>query len=333
MMTRLPWLLTVSLAAGCTLHDSNHDTGGPLNLAVAGDYVIAARGTAGIDVVRASTGAVVSHVEPRGEVGAYDDVAADGAVVLAHSVGDERVSSFVLTLDGELTPVDADLEVPSGPYSGVSLAGGWAVVSGGTCAITVLDVEDDGHLARVGQFEAFRGQPDVTMLPGGAGALLSTHFSGDEDAFIDGQEFGVSAMSLAAQGVVDPLGLPGAGFSDGGGTPASWPVRATVAGDLAYVAHGGGLEILRVAADLTLARVAHLDLPFAAVDVAVDGDEAFVVGVPAQVAVVDVADPAAPRFDRTLPLVGDGSMPTAVALAGGAIYVAANAGGLLRLPR
>lgn len=333
-MTRAwAWLATATVLGGCDLHGANNDTGGAINLAVSGDYVLAARGTAGLDVVQASTGQVVSHLDPGGGAGTYDDVAADGPVILVHSVDDERLDSFLLTPEGQLAPATRGLEVPAGPYSGVSVAAGRAVVSGGTCAITVLSVDAAAGLSEVGSFEAYRGQPDVTVLPSGAGALLSTHFSGDEDAFVDGQEFGVTAMSVPGLATVAPLGLAGAGFSDGGGTPASWPVRTAIAGDVAYVAHGGGLEVVRVGADLSLLRLAHLDLPLAAVDVAVDGAEAFVVGVPAQVAYVDVSDPAAPRLTGTLPIAGADAMPTAVAVTPDAIFIAANGAGLQRIPR
>ena len=62
-------------------------------------------------------------------------------------------------------------------------------------------------------------------------------------------------------------GLAGAGFTEGGGTPASWPPRTRVIRDHAYVAHGGGLDVFRVGADLALERLGRTALGGAAIDV------------------------------------------------------------------
>jgi len=67
-------------------------------------------------------------------------------------------------------------------------------------------------------------------------------------------------------------GLAGAGFTEGGGTPASWPPRTRVIRDHAYVAHGGGLDVFRVGADLALERLGRTALGGAAIDVDVDAE-------------------------------------------------------------
>lgn len=324
-------LVVAALVAGCQLHSANNESGGAINLAVHGDFVVVARGTAGLDVVRAGTGELTFHVAPSGCSDSYDDVSASDGVVLAHDADDEYLTSFLLSATGTLELAQSDVEVPAGPYSGVGSGGGVAIVSGGICGISLLSVDGAGALAPLRTLELSRGQPDVAMLPLGRGALLSTHFSGDSDEFVDGAEFGVTSIALPDLSVRHRAGLSGAGFTDGGGRPASFPLRAAVAGELAYVAHGGGLDLFRVGTDLRMERVAHLDLPIAAVDVAVDGARAYVAGVPSSVVVVDVSDPTVPQVERVLEVPGDRATPTAVLVTAGRVFVAANAAGLVTL--
>jgi hypothetical protein len=320
----------VAVACGCGLHDSNN-AGGAINLAVRGEHVVVARGEQGIEVVAAADGSVVSRLDPLGDSDSYDDVTSDGNVVLALDADDELLTSFTLSAEGQLAAVTADVEVATGPYSGVSLASGRAVVSGGTCEISFVAVDSGGGLALDGTLTAFRGQPDATMIPDGSGALMSTHFSGSEDEFVDGAEFGVTTVDVAAKSTVATSGMVGAGFTDGGGTPASWPVRAHISGDLAYVAHGGGLDILRIEPGLGLTRLSHIGLSIQATDVYVDGATAYVTGVPARVVAVDVTDPASPVAGSETTVPGEDANPTAVVVAAGRILVAANAPGLVTL--
>jgi hypothetical protein len=312
---------------GCGLHDTNNDLGGAINLALAGEYLVVARGTAGVDVMRLDSLEGVGHLDPTGDSDSYDDVSVDGAIVLLHDADDALLSSFRLESGGSLVAVSRDVAVESGPYSGVSVSGGVAIVSGGTCGISRLSVTTGGELAVSGGLEVFRGQPDVTMVPGTSTALLSTHFSGDEDEFVDGQEFGITTLATDDLAVVATAGLAGAGFSDGGGQPASWPVRASIVGDLAFVAHGGGLDLFRIDASHGIERLGHLDLPFQAVDVFApeSGGEAFVVGVPPQIGVVDVGPDGALSSRRTIELGAD-VRPTAIVASDTHLVVANNLG-------
>ena len=319
------WAIVSLLLAGCSLHPSNNG-GGAINLAVAGEWVIVARGESGIDVLRAATGERVGGRAPDGESDSYDDVASDGTTLLALDADDGRLTSLAVGPGGSLDVVTDDLPVEVGPYSGVSLGGGRAVVSGGTSPLTLLSVDGKGALAKQGSLERYRGLPDAVVLPDGRGALLSTHFSGSSDEFVDGQEFGVSTISLSPLAFVDARGLDGGGFTPGGGTPASWAVRADVRGDLAAVAHGGGLDLFRIDAGLALKRAGRLSLPFSAVAVALDGDRAYVVGAsPPSLAEVDVSDVAAPRLVATVAVSGADASPTAVVVVGDRVYVAAGA--------
>lgn len=319
-----------SSVTGCNLHASNNCEGA-INLVVSGDHVVVARGEEGIEVVAADSGEVISRFDPTGDSDSYDDVSADGNVVLALDADDDLLTSFTLSAEGTLSVVTADLEVATGPYSGVGISGGRAIVSGGTSEMTFLTVDGGGALSIDGTLEAFRGQPDATMLAGGAAALMSTHFSGSEDEFVDGAEFGVTTVDMGSQAVVATRGMVGAGFSEGGGTPASWPVRASIVDTLAYVAHGGGLDVLRIEDGLGLTRLSHVDLSIEATDVFVDGTTAYVTGVPPRVIAIDVTDPDNPQIGTETTVDGTDANPTAVVVAGGRVFVAANAAGLVSL--
>jgi hypothetical protein len=111
-------------------------------------------------------------------------------------------------------------------------------------------------------------------------------------------------------------------------------VRASIVGDLAFVAHGGGLELFRIGAAGDLHRLGHLDLPFQAVDVfaADPAVEVFVVGVPPQIGIVEVSDDLLLTLARTIDL-GAEVQPTAIAASDARIFVADNLGGLVALDR
>lgn len=318
-------ILLASVAlAGCDLHDFNNEAGA-INLAVSGDLIVVAAGTEGADVVDATTLDVRFHLDPDDVADSYDDVAidtsGDAPVVLLFDADDGVLRSFLLGADGGLDEVST-VEVGAGPYSGVSASAGAAVVSGGTCGVTLLSVGGDGALEVVSTASIDRGQPDVAMLPDGSAALLSSHFSGSEDEFVDGQEFGLSLVRATDLSLADRLGLEGAGFTDGGGRPASWPVRASIVGDHAYVAHGGGLHIVRISSGPSLETAAHLPLDVAAIDVAVFGDRAYVVGVPAAVLVVDITDPEHPSVLESIALENSEVAPSSIVATADRIVVA-----------
>lgn len=316
---------------GC-LHPSNND-GGPINLALSGQHLVVARGGEGIEVLDAPGGGLVSVLPPQGESDSYDDIAAHGGVVLALDADCDRLSSFRLSPGGRLDAVTLDVEVPTGPYSGVGFSNGKAIVSGGTNGMTFVDVDSQGRLAISGTLSAFRGQPDATMIPGGHGALMSTHFSNSSDSFVDGAEFGVSTVDTDTQKVVATSGMKGAGFSEGGRTPASWPVRASIRQNIAYVAHGGGMDILRIGPNLSLHRLAHLDLSIQATDVFAIGSTVYVAGVPARVVTVNASDAEQPYVAAEFPIPGDDANPTAIVATAGNIFVAANDAGLVKMSR
>jgi len=323
-------LLSLSLVAafaGC-LHPSNNAGEGAINLAQAGDFLFVSRGEAGLDVVRVSDGELMFHEDPSGLVSSFDDVSARDSLLLALDADDGRLVSFRVDDAGALTKAD-EIEVATGPYSGVALGLGRAVVSGGTCEVTVLRISSAGELEVAHRFSASRGQPDVSIDPTGASAILSTHFSSEERELTGAAEFGVSLLELESAAILDTLGLDEAGFTEGGGTPASWPVRAAFRDGALFVAHGGGLSEIELSpAGLTLARTVALEGP--AVDVSIHDGRAFVVvATPPSVAEIDLESMEV-RQSFGLP---DGESATAVIATTDWVYVAGNATGLLSIAR
>ena len=319
--------LVVPTLAGC-LHPANNDGDGAINLASAGAFLFVARGTAGLDVVRVSDGETLFHVEPLGLMSSFDDVSARGSLLLALDADDGRLASFHVDDTGGLTKA-GEIEVATGPYSGVALGLGLAVVSGGTCEITFVRVAPSGELAVERRLEASRGQPDVSIDPSGTYAVLSTHFSSGEAGALGGLDFGLSLLELESEAIVHTVGLEGAGFTEGGGTPASWPVRLAFHRSAAFVAHGGGLtEVSLADGRLELSRTAELEGP--AVDVWIHGDRGFVVvASPASVAQIDLQDM---EVRESLPLP-QGERGTAVVATESRVYVAGNETGLVALDR
>jgi hypothetical protein len=317
-------------AAACHLHPSNND-GGAINIAANADTVFVARGCNGIEVVDAATGAVLSSIEPSGDSDSYDDLSHAEGLLFALDADDGYLSTFSIETDRSLRLLVGDESVEVGAYSGVAAAASLVAVSGGTSEISFYTYGPDGSLTRAGTLKGHRGHPDVALDPSGRLALISTHFSEE----VDGHEFGLVSASLGQLAFIDTEAVPGAGFTEGGGTPASFPLRVAFVSDNALVAHGGGLSVLRIDADLGIEHVTTLDLDLEAVDVVVDGSSAYVVGASPrpQLIELDITDVAAPALTRTFDVAGECAAPTAVAVVGPRVFVAAGEAGLQVIDR
>jgi hypothetical protein len=265
-------------------------------------------------------------VEPSGESDSYDDLSSADGLLFALDADDGYLTSFALDANRSLRRMQADEAVEVGPYSGVTAAAQTLAVSGGTSEISIYRYARDGSFERTGTMTGHRGHPDMALAPSGDSTLVSTHFNDD----VDGHEFGVVSASFAPLAFIDGVGLPGAGFTEGGGTPASFPLRVAFFGEHAIVAHGGGLSVLRIDAGLGLTLVTTLELDLEAVDVAIDGQSAFVVGsAPApRLIEVDLSDAQTPVVRGTLAIEGEDAAPTAVAVLGAKVFVAAGESGL-----
>lgn len=310
--------LAATLAMACSLHPFNNG-GGPVNLALEGDRIAVALGERGMDLVDEVTGLRVAHVDVAGESDSYDDVAIADGWVFALDADDGYLSVF----DARgLVATTRDAKVEVGPYSGVAAAAGRVVVSGGTKSATVFRYDARGALTPGPSIVGHRGKPDVAVDRGGKALFFSTHFSDP----VDGQEFGLSVATGAEGRFVDAVGLAGAGFTEGGGRPASWPARSVVTANHVFVAHGGGLSIVEWSSELDLTLLATLDVGMMAVDVAVEKDTAWVVGAaPPALVEVNVTDPRSPSVRKRTPL----SEPASAIVVGRTAISIAHGGGSL----
>lgn len=206
-------------------------------------------------------------------------------------------------------PFGDEYEVDVGPFSGVSAQGGDWVVSGGTGELTMFD--EGGSVRFTGDYG--RGQPDV-LLAGGK-LYVSTHFGGPD--------FGLTVVDARDGAVLSSHELPDAGFTDGGSSPANFPIEAAVAGPSVLVAHGGGLAV--VSGD----QVDIVDVGFPAVSVDARGGTAAVVGAGPSAALVDLLT------REVTPLSGlpADARPTGVVLTDTRVLVAAGPVGVVALSR
>jgi hypothetical protein len=163
----------------------------------------------------------------------------------------------------------------------------------------------------------------VLVAPDGRRAYVSTHF--------ETTVFGLTVIDLAPLRVVGRLVIEGAGFTDGGTKPASFPLASALRGNRLYLAFGGGLAVVDVsdAAAPRLEQVVPLGMQ--AVHLAIDGDVAVVVGAsPARLVRLDLKDGDTPVVVRSEPLPG---RPTGVALGATRVAVATGERGVVVLPR
>ncbi|HEV8240124.1 MAG TPA: hypothetical protein VGS57_12215 [Thermoanaerobaculia bacterium] len=251
---------------------------------VDGERAYVAAGIDGIEVVDLSAARRVALVRVPAPADRIDDVAvADGWLFALDATPPGHLMTFRLADLGATASPAAIVEVPVGPFSGVSAAAGLAAVSGGTSQLTLREYDAGGRFgAEVATADYGRGQPDVALRADGALAAVSTH--------IVGPDFALTLVEIARRPLrlreLARLPLRDAGFTTGGFKPAHFPFVAAWRGDRVFVADGGGLAVVDAAdpAHPRLLRREPLARP--AIDVAVAGDELDVLRAGSEPAVV-----------------------------------------------
>ncbi|MEM7233962.1 MAG: hypothetical protein AAF517_17420 [Planctomycetota bacterium] len=298
------------------------------NVVIAGGRAYAACGATGLAVIDLATGRVESTPPPIGTDSVDDLSVADGFIFLL----DARRPGFLSVLGSDRIDdgaIGEPVPVPVGPFAGVSAANSRVVVSGGTSELTVREYDAEGRLgSQVSTADLGVGQPDVLLADDAATALVSTDFASPTP----GVRFGVTVIALDDP-PVDPstvhrIGLPGAGFSGGGRSPANFPIESARFGDQFVVAHGGGLSVVDPVGGEV---VRSTDLGFGAVSVDVVDDRAFAVGLAFEPTLVEV-DLRTMNVVDTLRFASLDSV-TGVAADEEVVVVAANDGGTLLLRR
>ncbi len=315
----------------------------------AADYPITGAGEAGNVVVhgelafvtRAGQGLEILDLErsqplkimpvPSGSESIDDVAVADGLLFLLDARPPGHLSVYSIADPAAPLLRSGPIEVPVGPFSGVSAAAGYVIVSGGTSELTLRAYTPDGRLdANVATADFGRGQPDVLLASDGHRAFVSTHFRGPH--------FGVSTVRVtsAPLSVMNgaTMDLQTIGFTAGGAKPANFPIETALAGNVLLVAYVRGLALVDVS-DLDRPKmISEVALDVKAVNVDVRDGVAAVVGSSPKptLLLVDVNNPDAPQVIRTIPLP-EGSYATGVAIGATHVVVAAGAKGTLVLSR
>src|SRR5262245_23830663 len=286
-------------------------TGEAGNVVIHGPFAYATLAEQGLVLEDLETGTTVARIPPPAGSGSVDDLAVADALLFVLDARPPGALS-VLSLADPKKPalVSGPVEVPVGPFSGVSAAAGRVVVSGGTSQLTLRSYDRQGRLGpQSATADLGRGQPDVLLSHDGRRAYVSTHFSGPH--------FGITTLDIGEAPALSERGhleLDTIGFTDGGAKPANFPLEMAAKAEFVLVAHRPGLAIVDVrGATPTLVKV--LSTGVEPVNVDVQGDTAVVVGSSPQplLAIIDVSRPEQAAVTRSIPLP-PGTYATGVAI-------------------
>jgi len=322
-----PWIALAYYAATYPTAGAGEAT----NVVIDGSVAFVSLGERGIEVVDVVSGKSLDVVAPPRGSESVDDLAVAGRLLF---VLDARppghLSVFSLAKSPKLELASAPIDVPVGPFSGVSAGGGRVIVSGGTSLMTLRSYDASGRVGPLaGTIDCGRGQPDVLLAPDGSCAFVSTHRWGPY--------FGLTAVRVATSPPylrkAGSLKLDTYGFTAGGAKPASFPLETALDGNVLLVASLRGLTLISVADPDRPTLLANLDAGVKGVNVDVRDHLAAVVGSSPRPALVliDVSSPSSPRLVRSIRLP-DGSRPTGVAIGATHVVVAAGNRGVLHFP-
>ncbi|MCB9761334.1 MAG: hypothetical protein H6739_15940 [Alphaproteobacteria bacterium] len=329
-----PLLLALALL-GCRDRAVPVQDGQPANVVMGAELAYVSLAGDGVGVVDPG-GATVATVAPPEGVDGVHALAMYNALLfgldatppghlLVYDLEDPRAPALV----GE------PRAVPVGPFTGLAVHNGVVVVSGGDGPLSMTTYDGQGALgAELTQARYERSTPDVALHATGELGFVSTRFN----MVNQGESYGLMSLRFhpppAAPEVLDRLYLPGAGYTAGVASPADFPLASTVQAWHLYVAHGAGLAVVDVSdpADIQVRSVTVL--PVFGVDVAVEGERAYVVGSRPMPMLVelDVRKPDLPQVLEAIPLPED-ALATGVAVRKGRVMVAAGPAGVLVFER
>ncbi len=300
------------------------------NVVAWNDFAYVTRGEQGFEILDLATRKSLGTVSPPESGESADDLAvADGILFVL----DARPPGHLLaySLEDPSTPVlrSPPMTVETGPFSGVSAAGGRVVVSGGTSRLQLRAYGPDGRIGDDTVYaDAGRGQPDVLLSPDGELAFVSTHTYGPHFALTI---LGLSSSPLQIK-TLGQIPIDTYGFTLGGAKPANFPLEGALEKNVFFAAFAGGLAAVDVSDPKTPRLLSVLETPVKGVSVDVRENVAAVVGsFPKPLLVlVDASDPARPQEIRAIPLP-EGSLATGVALAPPRVLIAAHSRGVLAL--
>jgi hypothetical protein len=285
----------------------------------------------GIAVLEARTGEALDTIPPMPGGHSADDLAlADDLLFVLDAREPGHLGVYSVADPTRPRLIGEPRAVPVGPFSGVSAAQGWCLVSGGTSSLTAWRYDGAGVLTGpIATADLGRGQPDVLVAGDGTRAYVSTHYWGPRFG-LDVLRFDTATAQLET---VASLELEGAGFTAGGAKPANFPIASTELSDhRVLVAHGRGVTVIATAGGRPR-RLATITVGGPAVSVAARGDTALVgvAGARPALVLVDLAR-ATPEVVRRIGL-SPGTATTGVTLTTHSAVVAARGRGVLIFDR
>jgi hypothetical protein len=331
-----PTLGALALLAGCdwvalarnalTYREISDGEAG--NLVAPGSLLYVTRAGLGVEILDAGSGRVLATLPPEQPGASADDVAAaDGLLFVLDARAPGALS--VYSLSDPVLPrlVSTARDVPVGPFSGVSAAGGVCIVSGGTSELTLWRYDSTGTLSGpVATADLGRGQPDVLVGREGRTAFVSTHRWGPYFA-LDVARVDAAGGRFERSGRLE---LDGAGFTEGGSKPANFPIEAALLGaDTVLVAHARGVSVIGIGEGGAPRLLKLIDVGGPAVNVDTRGGRAAVAvgGQNSSLLLLDFSAGADGRIVRRFAL--SGARPSGVALLDGRAAVAAGDRGVL----
>jgi len=301
------------------------------NVVVDGQFAYVSRAEEGFDILDLDSRQAMRPAAPPGSESIDDLALADDLLFVLDARPPGHLSVYSIADPAAPVLVSGPVEVPVGPFSGVSAAAGRVIVSGGTSELTLRTYDPNGQLGTdVAKADFGRGQPDVLLAGDGNRAIVSTHFVGPHFGLTT-VRVSSTPLSVAQAGTMD---LDTIGFTAGGAKPANFPIESALAGDVLLVAYARGLALIDVSQFDQPRLLSEIQLDVQPVSVDVHGATAAVVGSSPRpmLLLVDIKNPSAPTVTRSIPLP-EGSYATGVAIGPTHIVVAAHAEGVLIFPR
>lgn len=288
------------------------------NIVVAESRAYVTLGDSGIAVLDARSGRRTAVIPPPDGLQSVDDLAVADGLLFAL---DARKPGALATLrlpDGRSASPAHPVSV--GPFSGVSAAGGRAVVSGGTSRLSAWRYDAHGSLALLDSADLGRGQPDVTLDSAGRRAFVPTHYWGPY--------FGLNVLELTPRiREVARIEIEGAGFTTGGAKPANFPFDVAQLNDrVTLVAHARGIAVVDVVT-ASLVRVIDVGGPAVALDVK-ESEAAVAIAGRAPGLILLRFGASGERIVRRVTFE-PGTKPAGVAFSGNIVLVAARDRGVL----
>jgi LVIVD repeat-containing protein len=253
-------------------------------IVVNGGHAYVAAGADGIEVIDLPARKRRMLLPPAAPIDRIDDLAiADGWLFALDATPPGYLMAYSLANADQPSPSGEIVQVPVGPFSGVSAARGVVAVSGGTSELTLREYDLQGRFGKnVITADFGRGQPDIALSPDGRMAAISTHIYGPEFAITFAE---IRRHPLGLE-MLSQLRLRDAGFTMGGFKPAHFPLVAAWREGRVYLAEGGGLDIVDLSNPRQPRLLALDKQPQPAMDVVVSGDELDVLRAGSQPAVL-----------------------------------------------